>query len=96
MGTKPKTASLDQVTEAKEDNQCEYDDVFKENIILEHVADAIIIVNFKGNIIQVNQEVENYFGYTRDELIGQNIEKLIPKQVHHQHIKYRNDFWKSF
>ena len=48
--------------------------------ILEAVPDAVAAVNQQGIIVQVNSQTEAMFGYTRDELIGQSIEILIPER----------------
>lgn len=46
--------------------------------LLELAPDAMIVVNQLGNIVLVNSQTENIFGYSREELLGQTVEKLIP------------------
>ncbi len=46
--------------------------------LLELAPDAMVIVNQQGNIVLVNSQTENIFGFDRKELIGQTVEKLIP------------------
>src|SRR5438445_8917569 len=53
--------------------------------ILEAIPDAVAAVNQQGVIIQVNSQTESLFGYTRDELIGQKIEMLVPDRQRPQH-----------
>ena len=48
--------------------------------ILEAIPDAVAAVNQQGVIIQVNSQAEALFGYTRDELIGQSVEMLVPER----------------
>ena len=36
----------------------------------------------RGAIVLVNLETERLFGYTRDELVGQSIERLVPVPFH--------------
>ncbi|OFY83188.1 MAG: hypothetical protein A3F72_21470 [Bacteroidetes bacterium RIFCSPLOWO2_12_FULL_35_15] len=58
--------------------------------ILESAPDAIIIVNTEGKIQLVNSQTEKLFGYKRDEILGKEVELLIParfKQVHPGHRK---------
>ena len=46
---------------------------------LETIPDAIIGVDSTGRITFVNAEVEQLFGYQRDELIGEPVEILVPE-----------------
>src|ERR1700730_7428273 len=46
--------------------------------LLEAAPDAMIISSEDGNISLVNSQVEVMFGYSREELIGQNIRELVP------------------
>jgi PAS domain S-box-containing protein len=60
--------------------------------ILEAIPDAVAAVNQQGVIIQVNSQMEALFGYTRDELIGQKIEILVPERQRPQHHLHRERF----
>ena len=60
--------------------------------ILEAIPDAVAAVNQQGIIIQVNSQAEALFGYTRDELIGQKIEMLVPERHRPQHHTHRDHF----
>jgi PAS domain S-box-containing protein len=60
--------------------------------ILEAIPDAIVAVNEQGVIIQANSQAEALFGYTRDELIGQKIEMLVPERQRPQHGLHRERF----
>lgn len=44
-------------------------------------ADPIIVEDLNGHIIDLNAEAERTYGWTRDELIGQSIELLIPADM---------------
>lgn len=55
---------------------------------LEAVPDAVVVVDTSGSIIFVNQQTEVIFGYTRDELVGEQLEVLVPdrnKEAHPHH-----------
>ena len=60
--------------------------------ILEAIPDAVAAVNQQGVIIQVNSQTEAMFGYTRDELIGQTVEMLVPERKRAQHHQHREGF----
>ena len=57
--------------------------------LLEAVPDAIVAVNQDGIILQVNSQAESLFGYSREELIGQPIEILVPAAQREPHRHHR-------
>ncbi len=57
--------------------------------LLEAAPDAILEINVEGRITLVNEAAEQIFGYTRDELIGQTIEMLVPENKRSVHTRYR-------
>lgn len=48
--------------------------------LLESAPDAIVIMCAKGKIQLVNKQCEHIFGYQKDELIGYNVELLLPER----------------
>jgi PAS domain S-box-containing protein len=57
--------------------------------ILDIADDAIISINGFHNITLFNQGAEKIFGYSAQEVIGQNLDLLLPQrffQVHRQHV----------
>jgi PAS domain S-box-containing protein len=46
--------------------------------LLEAAPDAIVVVNKDGEIVLLNLQAEEQFGYPRDELIGKNVKNIIP------------------
>ena len=53
--------------------------------ILESVPDSVVIVSATGAMELVNEQTEKLFGYRRGELIGQQIEILVPERYRHVH-----------
>ena len=60
--------------------------------LLESAPDAMVIAGMDGRIILVNGQLEALFGYTRDDLIGQPVEVLIPERFGQQHVAHRADY----
>ena len=56
--------------------------------ILESAAGAIIAIDTKGVVQSVNPATETLFGYTPDELLGQNVAILMPEPDRRQHDGY--------
>ncbi|HTB66642.1 MAG TPA: PAS domain S-box protein [Steroidobacteraceae bacterium] len=47
--------------------------------LLEAAPDAMVVVNQDGEIVLLNLQAENQFGYRRDELLGQRVTTIIPE-----------------
>ena len=61
-------------------------------ILLDSAAQGIILSDMHGRINLINTQVEKTFGYNRDELTGQTIEKIIPSFYRDKHVRHRNDY----
>lgn len=61
--------------------------------LLEAAPDAMVIVDKEGNIVLINSQTQNLFGYTREEIIDQGVEKLIPERLRGKHPTHRNSFF---
>jgi PAS domain S-box-containing protein len=58
----------------------------------EAAPQSILAVAADGSIRLVNRKTEEMFGYTRDELLGQPIELLLPDSLRKAHVEYRARF----
>lgn len=65
------------------------------NALFEHATEGIILTNSKGEIVLVNPAAEQLFKYTRENLIGQPVEMLIPARFLGHHDTYRRQFHAS-
>lgn len=61
--------------------------------LLESAPDAIVIVSEKGIIHLVNNQCENIFGYNKNELIGCNVELLLPERFRNGPIENQKLFY---
>ncbi len=57
--------------------------------VLESAPDAMVIIDHYGKISVVNAQAEQMFGYTREEMLGKEVEMLLPAELHHKHISHR-------
>ncbi len=60
--------------------------------LLEAAPDAMIIAGPDGRIVLVNAQAERLFGYSRDELYGQPVERLVPVRFHTRHLQHRTGY----
>ncbi len=60
--------------------------------VFESASSAMIIVNAEGHILQMNRQTEELFGYSSQELVGQQVELLVPGASRIKHPDYRRGF----
>jgi PAS domain S-box-containing protein len=48
---------------------------------VESSPDAVVIADHDGKIIVINTQTEKVFGYSRDELLGQSVEMIVPQPL---------------
>src|ERR687885_2493477 len=60
--------------------------------LLESAPDAMVIADATGRIELVNRQTEVLFGYAREELLGQDIEVLVPGRFRAAHVDHRQTF----
>ncbi len=61
--------------------------------LLEAAADPMVVVNPEGKIVLVDARFEQVFGYRREELLGQEIELLVPERFRPPHVGHRKSFF---
>jgi hypothetical protein len=59
---------------------------------VESSPNGMVMVDAAGTIIMVNREVERLFGYDRNELLGQPMERVIPARFRGRHPGFRTGF----
>src|SRR6266542_2652567 len=61
--------------------------------LLESTPDAIVIVNATGRIVLVNSHAQTMFGFRREELLGEPIERLLPVRSREGHVRHRTNYF---
>jgi len=61
-------------------------------ILVESAPDAIVGVDERGHIALVNSQAELMFGYSRQELLGNSLELLVPERLRQAHMAHRTNF----
>ncbi len=81
------------ITERKriEDSFQESEQIFR--TVVESVSEAILMINSEGAIMLANSQATQMFGYTHKELLGQDLEILLPERYRHKHAHYRAHYF---
>jgi PAS domain S-box-containing protein len=64
-------------------------------VLLESAPTGIVVIDDSGKITRINASAEKLFGYDRSELMGKNIEVLVPDAKRGGHRKLRQDYMRS-
>ena len=59
---------------------------------LDAVPDAIVVVDGDGRIVLVNAQAERMFGYDRADLLGGDVERLLPARFQGRHVEHRASY----
>jgi len=63
--------------------------------LFETSPQPIVIINAQGAIVLTNNAACRVFGYEENEMVGNNVEMLIPDHLRSLHIGFRSDFTKN-
>ncbi len=61
--------------------------------LLEAAPDAMVIVGSDGRVALANAQTDRLFGYQREELVGCEVEVLLPQRYRSRHGRYRSEFF---
>jgi PAS domain S-box-containing protein len=62
-------------------------------LALEAAPAAMLMVDSRGTVVFVNALTERVFGYARDELVGQPVDRLVPGRLRGEHSGHRAVFF---
>jgi two-component system, NarL family, sensor histidine kinase DevS len=57
--------------------------------VIEAAPDGVLLADPGGIVLLVNRQVELLFGYSREEVVGQPIELLVPEHLRAEHRRHR-------
>ncbi|HSB96960.1 MAG TPA: ATP-binding protein, partial [Spongiibacteraceae bacterium] len=63
--------------------------------IVEAAPDGMLVVDETGQIILCNPKVEELFGYSHGQMLGKNVDQLVPEASRASHWQRRADFMKT-
>jgi diguanylate cyclase (GGDEF)-like protein/PAS domain S-box-containing protein len=69
-----------------------HDEGGRQRALLQGMPDAVIVVDDRGRIREVNRQTEVLFGYPADELVGTSIERLVPAEHRGHHASLRSGY----
>jgi two-component system sensor kinase FixL len=63
--------------------------------LMDVFLEGIIVIDIDGNVEQFNEAAEKMFGFTRDEMIGENIARIMPSPDRNRHQDYIGRYLKT-
>lgn len=60
--------------------------------VLEFAPDAMLIIDAAGTIVYSNQQAGNLFGLSREQLVDQSVDQLLPQRFRDRHSVHRQRF----
>ncbi|HET7852837.1 MAG TPA: sigma 54-interacting transcriptional regulator [Candidatus Methylomirabilis sp.] len=75
----------------KDEERREPGDTFRQ--VFESAPDAMVVTDQHGKIVLANEQTERLFGYSREELLGEPVEILVPERFRREHTYHRADYF---
>ncbi|HMX41593.1 MAG TPA: PAS domain S-box protein, partial [Saprospiraceae bacterium] len=72
------------------EKETEKEDRFR--ALFEFASSGILLTDQQGSIVMANPAIEGLFGYDPDELLGQSVDVLVPRNASRQHSAHRQGY----
>lgn len=76
-------------------NKIPWDMQVSASVILNSAPLPVVVSDYSGQIIYLNEKAETLFGYPRDEVEGQGIELLLPERFRSSHVGHRSNYMQN-
>jgi PAS domain S-box-containing protein len=83
---------VEDVTEYKRAEEQRHSSERQFRALVEQAPNAIVAIDGTRRIVLVNPAAETLFGYSREDLLGQAIESLLPERLHGKHADHVRSF----
>jgi len=60
--------------------------------LITNMVDAVVIIDDRGRIKEVNPSTLSHFGYRKEDLVGKNVSILMPEPYHSNHDRYLTNY----
>ncbi len=85
----------DDIAERRRAEEALLESAEKLRALLESASQGVVVADGQGRVVFANRLAEEIFGYSRDELLGQPVENLIPEGLREAHVRHRTDYLSS-
>ncbi len=73
--------------------------IFHDNLAIQSlfgaIAEGVIVIDDTGSIVTINSKLEALTGIKNEELIGKNINVIIPERFHEQHMGHLSSYFRN-
>ncbi|MBC7868364.1 MAG: PAS domain S-box protein, partial [Gloeobacteraceae cyanobacterium ES-bin-316] len=69
------------------------DNIHQYEALFDFATIGMVVTDNEGKIINFNKCAQSQFGYSKEEIVGQHVEALLPTSTHARHTKYRAEYY---